>query len=251
MTEPAVTKTIGKCRKPGFLLEPLGWVPARLSKAIEIEPCLIELLFDLDPARMHLMALALAHLASDVPPDLALMLLKGVRKPILNLSLGHHRPFGIDRALHHLPPKVLSAETYRKLVDLLNDPVTAKFLHHRQLITEKMIAGLATLPADLRRPAILAMFGRVDGMDRFVDGLRCLAAHARMPGNSALSFSERVEVAARLLRERRTPLDHLRAITERVAVPVILWRLIGTTAHYSQPPGPRHALRDSRITFPL
>src|SRR5450759_1681539 len=68
MTEPGANKTIGKWRRPGFLLEPLGWVQDRLSQAIEVEPRLVELLFDLDHGRMHLMALALAHLASDVTP---------------------------------------------------------------------------------------------------------------------------------------------------------------------------------------
>jgi hypothetical protein len=56
MTEPGATKTIGNRRRPGFLLEPLGWVQDRLSQAIEVEPRLVELLFDLDHARMHLIA---------------------------------------------------------------------------------------------------------------------------------------------------------------------------------------------------
>ena len=56
MTEPGANKTIGKWRRPGFLLEPLGWVQDRLSQAIEVEPRLVELLFDLDHARMHLIA---------------------------------------------------------------------------------------------------------------------------------------------------------------------------------------------------
>jgi hypothetical protein len=88
------------------LLQPLG--------SVHVEPNLVELLFDLDHTRMHLMALARAHLASDVTPDLALLLLSGLRNEILNLSLGH-RPVGIDHVLNHLPPKVLAAESYRKL----------------------------------------------------------------------------------------------------------------------------------------
>jgi hypothetical protein len=39
--------------RPGFLLEPLGWVQDRLSQAIEVEPRLVELLFNLDHAKMH------------------------------------------------------------------------------------------------------------------------------------------------------------------------------------------------------
>jgi ABC-type branched-subunit amino acid transport system ATPase component len=43
MTEPGANKTIGKWRRPGFLLEPLGWVQDRLRQAIEVEPRLVEL----------------------------------------------------------------------------------------------------------------------------------------------------------------------------------------------------------------
>src|ERR1039458_9118406 len=125
MTEPVAIKTIGKWRRPGFLLEPLGWVQDRLAKAFEAEPTLVELLFDLDQSRMHLTAMALAHLSNEVTPDLALILLQGSRKTILNFSVGH-RPVGIDRVLSHLPPKVLTAESYRKLTDLLLVPATAK-----------------------------------------------------------------------------------------------------------------------------
>ena len=42
MTEPGDNKTIGKWRRPGFLLEPLGWVQDRLSQAIEVEPRPVE-----------------------------------------------------------------------------------------------------------------------------------------------------------------------------------------------------------------
>jgi hypothetical protein len=108
MTEPAGFKTTDRWRRPGFLLAPLGWVQYRLAKAIEAEPFLVELLFELDQVRMHLTALALAHMTGEVTPDLALILLQGSRKTILNLSVGH-RPIGIDRVLSHLPPKVLTA----------------------------------------------------------------------------------------------------------------------------------------------
>src|SRR5665647_1178797 len=175
--ELITSKAIGKCRRPGFLIEPLGWVQDRLTKAIEVKPNLIELLFDIDHARMHLMALALAHLPNEVIPDLALMLLQGSRNTILNFSLGQ-RPIGIDRVLSHLPPKVLSAESYRNLIDLLNDPAIARFLHHRASIPEPIITGLHSLPLVLRTAAIMAMFNRIDEMTRFVDGLRILAARA-------------------------------------------------------------------------
>jgi hypothetical protein len=180
MTEPGVNKTVGKWRRPGFLLEPLGWVQDRLSQAIAGEPKLVELLFDLDHARMHLTALALAHISGDVTPDLALMLLQESKKTVLNFSVGH-RPVGIGRVLRHLPPKVLAAEIYRKLVDLLNDPVPAKFLHHTASITDLLITGIHRLPAGLRTAAIMAMFNWIDGMIWFVDGLRVLASRTGLP----------------------------------------------------------------------
>src|ERR1017187_1389646 len=183
MTEPGANKTIGKWRRPGFLLEPLGWVQDRLRQAIAGEPRLVELLFDLDHARMHLIALALAHMSGDVAPDLALILLQGSKKTVLNFSVGH-RPVGIGRALRRLPPKVLAAEIYRKLVDLLDDPVPAKFLHHTGLITELLITGLHRLPADLRTAAIMPMFNQIDGMIWFVDGLRFLASRTGLPFES-------------------------------------------------------------------
>src|SRR5450759_3964344 len=107
MTEPGANSTIGKWRRPGFLLEPLGWVQDRLRQAIAVEPTLVELLFDLDHARMHLTAFALAHMSGDITPDLALILLQGSKKTVLNFSIGH-RPVGIGRALRRLPPKAVS-----------------------------------------------------------------------------------------------------------------------------------------------
>ena len=183
MTEPAGSKTTDRWRRPGFLLEPLGWVQDRLAKAIEGDPTLVELLFELDQSRMHLTALALAHLTDEVTPDLALMLLQESRKTILNLSVGH-RPVGIDRVLSHLPPKVLTAESYRKLTDLLLVPATAKFLHHRTSITDLIITGLHTLPVALRSVAIMSMFSPFSRMLLFVDGLRFLASRTGLPFES-------------------------------------------------------------------
>jgi hypothetical protein len=179
MTEPG-TKTIGKFRRPGFLLEPLGWVQGRLTKAIEDEPDLIDLVFGLDHPRMHLMALALAHMTDEVTSDLAAILLQGPRTAILNLSVGHCS-VGIGRALRHLPTKVFPSEIYSNLVDLLDDPVTGKFLHHTGSITDLIITSLYNLPPALRRPAIMAMFNQIDGMISFTDGLRFLGSRTGLP----------------------------------------------------------------------
>jgi hypothetical protein len=150
---------------------------------------------------MHLMALALAHLASDVTPNLAQLLLGGPRNAILNLSLSD-RPVGIGRALSRLPPKVLTVESYRKLTDLLCDPATAKFLHHTASITEPIITGLHNLPLVLRTAAIMAMFNRIDGMIWFADGLRVLASRTGLPfdtlANQIGALDQPDQVAAKI-----------------------------------------------------
>jgi hypothetical protein len=99
------------------------------------------------------------------------------------LSVGN-RPVGIDRVLSHLPPKVLTAESYRNLVDLLNDPVTAKFLHHTASITDLKITSLHRLPAALRSVAIMSMFSPFGRMFLFVDGRRFLASRTGLPFES-------------------------------------------------------------------
>ena len=90
-------------------------------------------------------------------------------------------PAAPARTPGHLPPKVLTAESYRNLTNLLFDSVIAKFLHHTGSIAEQIINGLHRLPAALRSVAIMAMFNRVDGMYWFADGLRFLASRTGLP----------------------------------------------------------------------
>ena len=126
---------------------------------------------------MHLLALGLAYARKDITPALAFLLLERSRQEIVETIFGY-RPTGLDRILRHLPDKVLSAHTYRKLIDLLNDGATATFLHHSKAITEAKLIGLHNLPSALRQPAIMMMLDRIDGRDGLVDGLRFLAARA-------------------------------------------------------------------------
>jgi hypothetical protein len=130
---------------------------------------------------------------------------------ILGLCLDQY-PVGLSRALGNLPPKVLTADSYRKLVDLLIDPTTAKFLHHSKSITDLVITGLHNLPAALRRPAIISMCGKVDGMHKFVDGLRFLASRASLPF---------VQVATEIgcLDQPEQIAAKLRQLTERLPLP--------------------------------
>jgi hypothetical protein len=47
---------------PGHLLAPFGWAADALAAMVEAEPTLLFHLFELDSTRMHLIALAIAHL---------------------------------------------------------------------------------------------------------------------------------------------------------------------------------------------
>ena len=166
--------------RAGFLLAPLGWTIDRLGNAIAAKPSLLEPLVAIGEARMHLVALALAHLNDEISADLAFVLLRGAHKTVLDLSLGY-RPVGLYRALAHLPPKVLDAEIYRNLIDLLIDPATAKLLHHSAAIDAATITTLLALPAALRRPAIMTILDRIEPRNGFVAALRFLASRVDLP----------------------------------------------------------------------
>jgi hypothetical protein len=192
-----------KAERPNFLLAPLQWVPERLGEAIDTDPSLVRPLLDISRARMHLVALALAHLTGDVSPSLARLFLTGSNKEILDCCLANYPP-GLGRVLGRLPAKVIAAHSYRWLVDLLADPATRKCLHHLPSIDETTITAVHRLPTALRQPAIMAMVGQVKGMARFVDGLTFLAARARFPVDSFLNdigtLQQPAQVAAKVRR---------------------------------------------------
>src|ERR1035437_1748299 len=108
---------------PGHLLVPFGWAADALAGLVNAEPTLLIPLFQLDSARMHLIALTFAHL-NEVPPDICLLLVSGSVRAITEQVLGQY-PRGIKRALNHLPSEVLAPESYRQLVELLAKHETA------------------------------------------------------------------------------------------------------------------------------
>ena len=57
-TAPAQTKPLA----PGYLFTPFGWAAQPLAQIILSEPRLLTHVFELDRPRMHVVALALAHL---------------------------------------------------------------------------------------------------------------------------------------------------------------------------------------------
>lgn len=60
--------------RPGFLFEPFGWAAGTLTAIVMARPSLLSDLISIDSKRMHLIALALAHLNDEATPETTLRL---------------------------------------------------------------------------------------------------------------------------------------------------------------------------------
>ena len=173
------------CYAPGFLLTPLGWAAQSIAGFIAADPALLADLFRLDRARVHLIGLALAHAEAGAAPEFGRLFLRGSLREVLTRTLGRC-PAGMRRALSRMPFKVLAAESYRRLAELLVDEASAKLLFHAHHIDDSTIKLLYDLPAVLRRPALLALEGWFHGLEGLADGLRFLAMRGVAPTFEAL-----------------------------------------------------------------
>jgi hypothetical protein len=201
---------------PGHLLAPFGWAADALGAMVEAEPTLLFHLFELDRTRMHLIALALAHL-NEFSPDLGIFLVSGSVRAITEKILGRY-PTGLKRAVGHLPWSVLAPENYRRLVELLADPEAAKLLHHAQSIDNSTIKTLHGLPDPLRNPFILEALECHDGASGFLDGLRLLVSRG-----ASSSFDTLVcDLASASRLGLRTLLVRLKNLVEGLSLPINL-----------------------------
>jgi hypothetical protein len=171
---------------PGYLLAPLRWAADPLVTMIQAEPGLLIDVFELDRTRMHLIALALTHLDGEPPSQLAPLLLRASTREVLRRVLGRSPP-GIKRVLSRLPFAVLSGHGYRRLIEILDDPRSAKLLHHfnEVEITESMVRVLHAVPAALR-PTIVGLVSFIDRLDHLPDGLAWLASRGAAASFEAL-----------------------------------------------------------------
>jgi hypothetical protein len=190
--------------RPGFLVGPLGWLNEHLAKIITSDRELLVTLFELDPYRMHVLGLGVAHLDPALPSRTIIeSLARQSPQTAVRQILGNW-PQGLDRILHALPgTSILAPENYRALVALLHDRATAAHLYHCRPITEPLIIALTALPPPLRRPAIFKLFDDIDGMDRFVAGLEFL--------------SDRAGVAFKHLVEELGSLDQTEQVRAKIA----------------------------------
>jgi hypothetical protein len=174
---------------PGYLFTPFGWAAQPLAAIIQSDPRFLAHVFELDRPRMHLVALALAHLDEGPLPELAPILFRASFRDVLHRVVGRSPP-GIRRVLRRLPFAVLSRQGYLRLIELLDDPRSAKLLHHldEPEITDSTIRVLYEVPAVLRPvlAEVVRFVERSESLDQLPDGLRWLASRGAAASFDAL-----------------------------------------------------------------
>jgi hypothetical protein len=170
---------------PGYLMAPFGWAARPLAAMLEADRSLHSALFTLSRHRMHLIALALAHWPGEIDACFARLLILGAPRMLFDAVLGR-RPFGLKRALGHLPLGVLQKESYRQLVELLEEPATAALIHFADALEDDYIGLLHSVPAPLRRIIGRSASRGLIRPEGFVDGLRFLVVRGAAPSFDVL-----------------------------------------------------------------
>jgi hypothetical protein len=185
MTQAKSSHAVVMPPSPGYLMAPFGWATQPLVAMLEADPSLYRALFTLNRQRMHLIALALAHWPGETDPSRGRLLLGGASAAVLD-SILDRRPAGLKRALGRLPISVLPPESYRHLIELLDDPAVAKLIYHVESLTGDCICLLHDVPAPLRRIVALAVDDSLLNPTGLMDGLRFLASRGAAPSFDAL-----------------------------------------------------------------
>ena len=161
---------------PGYLLRPFKWAAEPLAAMCQVEPQFLRHVFELDRFRMHVLAIALAHLEENPSLALAQYLMRSSTKDILARTLDRC-PDGMSRFIHRLPYGVLSRQAYRALIALLLDRKSAKLMYHLDdaEITDAVIRMLHDIPAVLR-PILAGLLDCSDSLEHFPQALEWLVA---------------------------------------------------------------------------
>jgi hypothetical protein len=172
--------------KSGHLLAPFRWAAEPLTTIIQTQPNLLNQLFVIDRPRMHIVGLGLAHLSDDRANQLATILFTAPLREAVHAVLGRC-PAGLRGVLHRLPFAILSRDGYRRLIDLLDNPASAKLLHHfkEKEIAEWMVAVLHEIPAALR-PGLTGVVRHLAVLDNVSAALQWLVSRRAAPSFDAL-----------------------------------------------------------------
>jgi hypothetical protein len=195
----------------GYLLRPFGWAAPSIAAMMEAEPTLYPALFRMDRTRLHLLALAVAH-GSDRSGSLLRLLFEAPPGEVLDAIL-QRRPVGLLGALNRLPPRVLLSESYRRLVDLLDDRSGAKLICHAETINDATIDLLYGVPGPLRRAVAMASLEFFTKLEGISDGLQFLVSRGAAPSFDAL-VSDLASV-----RHPRHLLRRIQNLVETLALP--------------------------------
>ena len=210
--KPMIHDAVVTQPSPGYLMAPFGWAAKPLIGILEAEPSLYRALFTLSRRRMHLIALALAHWPGEIDPSLARLLIGGASAVLLDAVLGR-RPAGLKRALNRLPVSVLPPESYRHLIDLLDEPAVAKFIYHIELLTNDCICFLYGVPPPLRRIVTVAVDNLLLQPEGLVEGLRFVALRGAAPSFDALV----AELGA--IRQPAQMMAHIAKLVQQLPLP--------------------------------
>jgi hypothetical protein len=182
MTQP--TSVISTAQiKPGHLMKPLRWAATRLAELVEADPQSLSNLLQIDSPRMHLIALAFAHLDREATLDMGQLLMRGSVRAVTERVLNFY-PTGIKRVLRHLPCSVLDPDSYRRLIELLAHDSAANCLCHIDYIDEAVISTFHRLPPALRNNCMLQALQSRD--NNFSNGLRFLVSRGAAPSFEVL-----------------------------------------------------------------
>jgi hypothetical protein len=197
---------------PGHLMAPFGWAAEPLAASLEADHSLYRALFTISEQRMHLIALALVYWANEIDVGFARLLVLGSTVAVLD-RVFNRRPKGLKRALGRLPRCVLDREDYRLLIELLDDPDTAKLIYHQVLLDAQYLRFLGSIPVPMRRINVSALAEFLTRPEDFVDGLRFLAVRGAAPSFDALvtklgTIRKPAELAA-----------HIRKVVEQLPLP--------------------------------
>lgn len=134
-----------------------------IHQLLMADPGLADFVARQDKAGIHFLALAVSHHLPNRRSSLheyAIMLRSVERGKLLRHILGRRPPPGIAGVFGKLGAAPMPAESYRRLVELLDEPAARKVLTHARRITRTVLDGLAHLPPALRMLRLAAIAGK-------------------------------------------------------------------------------------------
>jgi hypothetical protein len=155
---------------PHALKRIFGPHAAAIHGLMGADPGLADFVARQDKAGIHFLALAVSHILPESQAglhDMAVMQRTLERGKLLRHILGRRPPPGLTGVLGKLGVAPMTAQNYRRLVELLDDPAARKVLTHARRIGPAMLDGLAHLPPSLRMPRLAGIVGIPENRDRF------------------------------------------------------------------------------------